>query len=215
MAIRIEVGPRPDLLDARGTRLRDRILRDLAIEVETVRIVDVYTIDKELASDAIERCRIELFTDPLTQVSGSDRPIADAFDWAIEVGYLPGVTDNVGNTSREAIEDLLGVRFSPAEGVYFSEQILVRGPIDHNAVARIAGLRRQFHALLHYQFLPDDVQELRRLDAKLHFASLDLHNHHTHLSTTTIHEKRLPLFPRYRKSRHHKTPFKKASGIGI
>ena len=42
----------------------------------------------------------------------ADSPAAEAawdFDWLIEVGFRPGVTDNVGKTAREAIAVLLGI----------------------------------------------------------------------------------------------------------
>ena len=42
----------------------------------------------------------------------TDSPAAEAawdFDWLIEVGFRPGVTDNVGKTAREAIAVLLGI----------------------------------------------------------------------------------------------------------
>ena len=32
---------------------------------------------------------------------------APAFDWLVEVGFKPGVTDNVGNTAREAVRDVV------------------------------------------------------------------------------------------------------------
>ena len=141
MAIRIEVGPRPELLDARGKRFLERIRGDVGVEIDTVRILDVYTIDARLDAGQAEQCRSELFTDPVTQVSTAGRPLADAFDWAVEIGYLPGVTDNVGHTSREAVEDLLGIRFEPGDAVYYSEQVLLGGEIDEAEVRRVAELR--------------------------------------------------------------------------
>lgn len=34
------------------------------------------------------------------------------FDCAIEVGFLPGVTDNAGATAKQTIEDYFGFRFA-------------------------------------------------------------------------------------------------------
>ena len=122
MGIRFEVAIRRDLPDPRGNRLLKRIQDDLGIRVSSIRIVEIYHLDKRLDEDQQERCRRELFTDPLTQQS-SLGPLPDkSFDWMIEIGFLPGVTDNVGNTSREAIEDLLGISFQPGESVYSAEQ---------------------------------------------------------------------------------------------
>ena len=50
-----------------------------------------------------------MLANPVTQRALVDKPLMPRrFDWALEIGFLPGVTDNVGNTAREAIEDLLG-----------------------------------------------------------------------------------------------------------
>ena len=48
------------------------------------------------------------------------------FDYAIEIGFLPGVTDNIGNTARESIEDLTGTVFM-GQGVYSSQIMYVSG----------------------------------------------------------------------------------------
>jgi len=139
MAVRIEVKMGPDAVDALGESLKKRIQSDLGLTLESVRAIDVYTIDKDLDSAGLELCREELFSDPLTQVSAVGRPLGDDFDWAIEVGYLPGVTDNVGRTSKEAVADLLKVEFSDEEGVYSSRQFLLKGGIGEAEARAVAG----------------------------------------------------------------------------
>ncbi len=141
MSVRVEVDIKPELTDPRGNRIQRRIKNDLGIPASSVRIIDVYFIDKPLEHDQLERCRLELFTDPVTQHS-SLGPLPDkSFDWIIEIGFLPGVTDNVGNTSREAIEDLLQIRFLPDEAVYSTKQILLSGTLSPEQVKRIASLQ--------------------------------------------------------------------------
>ena len=103
MGTRIEVAIRPELPDPQGNRFIKRIQDDYGIRVSSARILDVYHVDKALNEDQQERCRRELFTDPLTQHSSLGPLPGKAFDWMVEIGFLPGVTDNVGNTSREAI----------------------------------------------------------------------------------------------------------------
>ena len=141
MGTRIEVAIKPDLPDPRGNRFLKRIEDDLGIRVSAIRILEVYNVDKPLDEDQQERCRRELFTDPLTQQSSLGSLPGKAFDWMIEIGFLPGVTDNVGNTSREAIEDLLGIVFQPGEAVYSAEQILLVGSLSKDQVQRIASIR--------------------------------------------------------------------------
>jgi len=61
------------------------------------------------------------------------------FDWLIEVGFRPGVTDNVGKTAREAIAILLGL---PAAArpfrVHTSRQYLLRGALSRAEAERVA-----------------------------------------------------------------------------
>ncbi len=140
MALRIEVALRHDLTDTRGRRLCERIARDLGIELKAVQTADVYTLDLSLSGEEIERVRVELLTDPLTQNSEPGATAEPPFDWAVEVGYLPGVTDNPGRTSREAIEDLLGRKFPEEETVYTSKLYLLEGKISREEVERISGL---------------------------------------------------------------------------
>ena len=156
MAHRIEVGIRSGLTDARGHRFRNRIADDLGIEVPSVRIVNVYLLDKQLSAAELERCRLELFTDPVTQQSSAGPLAGKEFDWILEISYLPGVTDNVGNTSREGIEDLLKVRFSAGERVYSAEQILLQGKFSREEVERIASIR--FNPLIQRVLIQDRAE---------------------------------------------------------
>jgi len=139
MPVRIEVKFKPGVVDAAGRSTKKRISSDLGIELAEVRTIDVYTIDKSLAADQMERIRAEIFTDPLTQESAAGRALAENFEFAIEVGFLPGVTDNIGNTSRSAVEELLKVDFSPGENIYSSRQYLLNGALTKDQVSRIAG----------------------------------------------------------------------------
>ena len=139
MAKRIEVRFEEGVTDALGDSTKTMISEDLGIEVERVQSIDVYTVDKADLSDGdLEKCRAELFTDPLNQESAVDEPMALDFDWAIEVGFLPGVTDNVGNTSKQAISDLLKTNFEEDQGVYASTQYAIKGKLNRSDVDKIA-----------------------------------------------------------------------------
>ncbi len=141
MAVRIEVGIRHELPDPRGNRILKRIRDDLSLSLTSVRILEAYHIDRPLEPDQLERCRTELFTDPVTQHSSLGPLPGKVFDWMIQIGFLPGVTDNVGNTSREAVEDLLKTSFEPGESVYWTEQILLCGTLTREQAEQIASLR--------------------------------------------------------------------------
>jgi phosphoribosylformylglycinamidine synthase len=118
MAHRIEIGFREGIRDALGEKIKRRINEHLHLPVEAVRTVEVYTLDGEFSREELERAAAGPLSDAVTQRYAIDaavaaaRPAAEAawdFDWLIEVGFRPGVTDNVGKTAREAIAVLLGI----------------------------------------------------------------------------------------------------------
>ena len=78
-------------------------------------------------------------SDPVIQEFSINRPLAKNFDWLIEVGFRPGVTDNVGKTAREAITLLLGENTGERKiAVYTSRQYLISGKISKTDAEKIA-----------------------------------------------------------------------------
>ena len=120
---------RPDCRDSLGESVQRSIVEDLGFSVDKVRTVDVYTIDAEPDAEEVERLRTELFTDPIVQDSSATARLARDFSWVIEVGFRPGVTDNVGKTAREGIEVVLGRALATDEAVYTSRQYLLSGQL--------------------------------------------------------------------------------------
>ncbi len=135
---RVEVGLKPNIRDARGEKVKRRIINDLNIAVDSVNTVDVYTVDGDLAMEEIEKAATGPFLDPVIQEFSIGKPLSHDFDWAIEVGYKPGVTDNVGRTAREAVEILLQRKFKPEEGVYTSVLYLIKGKLTRDQAECIA-----------------------------------------------------------------------------
>ena len=108
MASKIEVGFKEGIRDALGEKTRKRIIDNLALPVEKVATIEVYTIAGELTDLELQKAAAEPLSDPIIQEFSINQPLAKIFDWLIEVGFRPGVTDNVGKTAREAITLLLG-----------------------------------------------------------------------------------------------------------
>jgi phosphoribosylformylglycinamidine synthase II len=138
MPHRIEVAFKEDLRDPLGEKTAARIKHDLGLTAQSVRTIDCYTIDAPLDKAQLELVANEAYTDPITQEWAVDRPLARAFDWAIEVGFLPGVTDNVGRTAREALEACLAIHVQEEEKVYTSRQYLIEGDLSRAEAERIA-----------------------------------------------------------------------------
>jgi len=138
MPHRIEVALRADLRDPVGEKVRSKIEHELGLAVESVRTVDVYTIDTSLESRQLIALAQGPFSDPIIHVWSIDHALAQDFDWVIEVGLLPGVTDNVGRTAKEALEACLKMCLKDEERVYTSRQYLIKGELSPNDVEHIA-----------------------------------------------------------------------------
>lgn len=114
MAHRIEVALKDHVRDARGERIKREIEHFLHLPVSNVRTIDIYTVDAALSDADLDKAAAEPFSDPVIQQYTIDRPAAKDFDFLVEVGFRPGVTDNVGRTAREAIEYIVGHSLRPA-----------------------------------------------------------------------------------------------------
>ena len=138
MAHRIEIRLRERAPDARGDRIQREINHFLHIPVDSVRTIDVYSIDAELSDAELNVIASEPLCDAIIQEYSIDAPSARDFDFLVEVGFRPGVTDNVGRTAREAIEYVTGRPLGEGRGVYTSVQYLLKGNISRDDVERIA-----------------------------------------------------------------------------
>lgn len=101
-------------------------------------LADSYLVDKK-ASVAEQRKIAAAITDTRTEAFAftASKP-SSTFSWAIEIGFLPGVTDNVGSTAREAIEDIVGKKFTKGDAVYTSRIFFLVGVLNLNDVKTIA-----------------------------------------------------------------------------
>ncbi|MGC8657750.1 MAG: AIR synthase-related protein, partial [Desulfomonilaceae bacterium] len=138
MAHRIDVCLKQSLPDPAGKRLAGRIMSDLGLVAEDIRVADSFIIDMDLDALALETIAEEVFRDPVIQDFTIDNPINLPFDWLVEVGYRPGVTDNIGRTAREAVERTLNLKPRSAGGVYSKKLYFFRGRLTHDQVERIA-----------------------------------------------------------------------------
>jgi phosphoribosylformylglycinamidine synthase subunit PurSL len=138
MSHRIEITLKDEVRDPRGERIKREIEHFLHLNVDQVRTIDVYTVDAALSGDELERVAAGPFSDPVIQHYSVDKAAAAGFDYLIEVGFRPGVTDNVGRTAGEAIGYLLGRPLASGEGVYTSVQYLISGKLGAAEVEKIA-----------------------------------------------------------------------------
>jgi phosphoribosylformylglycinamidine synthase len=138
MVYRIEVSCREQVRDVAGEKLKKRIKADFGIDVAAAHVADVYTIDADLGPDVVDVLRSDAFVDPVTQQGLTNAPTFIDADWVIEVGFKPGVTDNVGRTAKEVIEAIAGAPLKDGEGAYTSKMYFLKGPLSKEDIVTIA-----------------------------------------------------------------------------
>ena len=124
MAKRLEVTLKDHLFDAEGASLCRKIRDYFCWHVGQARVIHILTLDMRLSDRELEAVRTEIFTNPVTQISAF-RPLAAHFDWAIWVGFRPGVRDTAGSVAMEAISNYLGRPLGADEAAYTSRLFLL------------------------------------------------------------------------------------------
>jgi phosphoribosylformylglycinamidine synthase II len=126
MAFRIEIGLKRGVRDARGHSVAHRARSYFHLPVVACQTRDVYKVDVRLTPRELRAVQ-QAFTDPVVARSAIGRLPPPRFDWLIEVGFKPGVTDNVGRTARAVLRDLLDRPLADDEDVYTAVQYFLRG----------------------------------------------------------------------------------------
>lgn len=112
----------------------EKYLRTLKNRFPNVRlkgaaVTESYTIDTRLSKKELEATARKLANPIIEEYSTRGVLAPKSFSAAIEIGYLPGVTDNVGHTVREMIEDT-GHTLKEGEAVYTSRFIFLSGAVS-------------------------------------------------------------------------------------
>ena len=131
MPYRIEVLAHNE--DGRGLQIQ-KALQTMGKKT-TVRVVDVYTSANPKAKSPEF---IGSLANPVVQKAGIAPPttLDVDFDWALEIGFLPGVTDNIGHTASELLT-LIGA--DNDNECYSSRLYLIKGNVKKEDVEALAG----------------------------------------------------------------------------
>lgn len=140
---RIEVSSKNPFNDAIAAKIKRKINQHLNISVEEVYFIKVYLVEGNFSEEIIKIFAESALCDPVIQRYCINEHIAlksdFSFDWILEIGYRPGVTDNEGKTAEEALSYILGRPLDPnKEGVYFARQLLIRGNVTKDSIKTIA-----------------------------------------------------------------------------
>ena len=159
MLNRIEIGFKNGIRDALGEKIKERIISHLRISVAWVRTFEIYTIDGALDREELEYAAGGPLSDPVVQNYAINGSAASACDWFIEVGFRPGVTDNVGKTASEALAVLTGKKVR----VYTSRLYAIGGDtrdsLSQSHAARIASELLANELIQRYDLYPGTAEE--------------------------------------------------------
>ena len=145
MIHRIEIFTRTRLLDPAGQALLGRLKRFTRFDLRDIRTLAVYAFDSEALRKpppvSLAELGADLFGDPVLSECRMDGAALKAvpWDWYVEVGFRPGVTDNVGRTARESLEFRLGLPFVNGHRVHTATGYFIRGRLtsaEAQALAR-------------------------------------------------------------------------------
>jgi len=160
MIHRIEILTAPQHADPVGQSLLARIRRHAKLSaadlpLDDLRTCAVYSFADQALQDkgaagngggrgldaaAVRALGAELFADPvlhLTCVDGEGLE-RSAFDWYVEVSFRPGVTDNVGRTAQESLEQRLGRPLAAGHHVHTATGYFLRGRLSRAQVQALA-----------------------------------------------------------------------------
>ena len=135
---RIQISVLPHCRDPRAEAVAKQFGTLLNCPLAAVRSRDVYTLEGRIDGDAAARVAGEI-ANPVIQLGQLGEETPGDCQWLIIVGFLPGVTDNVARTLRDAVRDILGRELDEDEQVYSSvEYLLPAGPYGRDELADAA-----------------------------------------------------------------------------
>lgn len=126
MAYRIEVLGHEE--DGRALRIRNALGGDAG-----VRVVDVYTSEHKAAAGSTFKSAL---ANPVVQTVDA---LPQDFDWALEIGFLPGVTDNVGHTAEELLRLSANDHEGGSTACYSARLYLITAKVTREDIAALAG----------------------------------------------------------------------------
>lgn len=138
MVYRIEIGLKEGVPDARGRDVISRAAGALKMKIAACRTRDVYKVSANI--DEATSVKVQkAFADPVVADVAQGRLAAPAsFDWLLEIGFKPGVTDNVGRTARCVLQDVVERELDWSEQVYTSIQYFLSGDLSCEDVQHLA-----------------------------------------------------------------------------
>ncbi|OHD62958.1 MAG: hypothetical protein A2096_12725 [Spirochaetes bacterium GWF1_41_5] len=121
----------------------DNLLSEIKEVFPEIKIKSLYTVKSFIIYGNFSRAEItkaadRLFLDPLTHVCSPAQPEIPEFDFAAEIRYRPGVTDNEGRAALYGLEDLLERNLGSGENISSGRQYFFSGDLTAAEIEKIA-----------------------------------------------------------------------------
>lgn len=131
---RIEIFTKSSLKDVEGEKLSRKIKNEMNVDVQC-HFVETYNFSEEVSRAELEEIAKLVFLDKVSQDFAVREP-AFAELVRIEIGMLPGVTDNIGKTASDAVED----KTSKERKIYYSRVYAIEGRLNENQIDQIVAM---------------------------------------------------------------------------
>ncbi len=161
--------------DARADLYKEKF-RGLGYQVDSVTLIDSYSFESDCDLLAVA---IKILVNPIKEKVFTVSE-ASAFNYALEISFLPGVTDNVANTTTESLKDLTS---NPTIRVYSSQVLLLNTKISIDALRELAQnlynpLIQRIKVKTYQEFIHDKGMGVNipkvKLDHKIEVTTVDL-----------------------------------------
>jgi len=134
-------------------------LKELGFGVKVVGVSAVYTIKYDFSDSQIKKIGDSLHNELVHNVR-INKKFNEKFDWGLELGFLPGVTDNVANTTAEIINDLFKIdiglsKVFSSKLIFIESSSLQRKDVEKIANELINILIERFHVKSYDEYVKD------------------------------------------------------------
>ncbi|HDR53217.1 MAG TPA: phosphoribosylformylglycinamidine synthase, partial [archaeon] len=139
----IRITRKADVFDPVASSIKARVQKDLKLELDQVFYSQGFSIHANLSEEELVASQT-LFYEGHTDRLLNDGEVPggpEGHDFVIRIYWKPEVTDNTGQVSKEALQDLLGRKLAESDKVHTYSEIFVKGPgLDVSRVRKIAEL---------------------------------------------------------------------------
>lgn len=111
----------------------------LSGKLSKISVCDGYVLDSDFKEEQLKKAA-EILTNPILEKSAVNQIPADLtkYKYILEIGFLPGVTDNAGHTAKESIADFFRLAPEANLKIYSSKIFLLSGTVKIESVKKIA-----------------------------------------------------------------------------